>query len=205
MFEALTPAPRLPLKGFKLPAETQKKGSRGTGVKQLQLALVKLGHMTQAQMNTGPGIFGNKTEAALEKFQQAHHVTPSGVYNAQTRTAFQRLGASVGKPPTHKNPFLAQFKRALTELKLPLAWASSEALFQLIQHESSWNPREKNPRSTAFGLFQFLKSTWRTYLKEVPYGSTDPYFQALGGFRYIKACYGTPERAWAFWQRKHWY
>ena len=71
--------------------------------------------------------------------------------------------------------------------------------------ESRWNPRAKNPSSTAFGLFQFLKSTWATYCKEGSYGSTDPYVQALGGFRYIKSRYRTPEGAWAFWQRHHWY
>jgi hypothetical protein len=69
-------------------------------VKQLQLALVKLHLMTQTQMNTGPGIFGPLTEAALEKFQRAHHVDPIGVYGPKTRTAFAQLGATLGRVPT---------------------------------------------------------------------------------------------------------
>jgi peptidoglycan hydrolase-like protein with peptidoglycan-binding domain len=187
-----------------------RRGAQGAGVKQLQRALVKLRLMTREQMNTGPGIFGPLTQAALKKFQKAHGVDPIGVYGPKTRTAFVRLGAKLGrvpKPPPsgHKNPFLSQFQRALARLRLPKSWATSEALWQLVSHESSWNPRAKNPSSTAFGLFQFLKSTWATYCKEGPYGSPDPYVQALGGFRYIKARYKTPAGAWRFWQQHRWY
>ena len=34
------------------------------------------------------------------------------------------------------------------------------ALDWLVNKESSWNPSAKNPTSTAYGLFQFLDSTW---------------------------------------------
>ncbi len=208
--KALAPKPDKPLKGTTVPAVNLKRGSQGPGVKLLQSALVKLRYMTQAQMDTGPGIFGAKTEAALKKFQRAQGVDPLGVYGPKTRAAFAKLGATVRgggttPPSTHRNPYLAQFQRALTRLRLPKAWATSDALWQLVQHESSWNPRAKNPRSTAFGLFQFLRSTWAAYCREGRYGSTDPYIQALGGFRYIKARYGTPAKAWAFWRQHHWY
>ena len=56
-------------------------------MKQLQTALVKLGCMTQAQMNTGPGIFGPMTEAAVKKFQSSHGVNATGNYGPQTRAA----------------------------------------------------------------------------------------------------------------------
>ncbi|QAX94631.1 tape measure protein [Gordonia phage Harambe] len=75
--------------------------------------------------------------------------------------------------------------------------AEWEALNQLIGHESSWNPNAQNPSSTAYGLFQFLDSTWATV------GGTktsDPYLQAVYGARYIKNRYGSPSAAWAFWQ-----
>jgi hypothetical protein len=196
-----------PLRGVTVPGVNLQRGAQGAAVKRLQSALVKARVMTQAQMNTGPGIFGPLTQASLKKFQKAHGVEAIGVYGPKTRAAFVRLGAKVAKVPVsgHKNPFLAKFQRALTRLRLPKSWAQREALWQLIQHESSWNPRAKNPSSTAFGLFQFLKGTWATYCREAPYGSTDPYIQALGGFRYLKARYRTPEGAWAFWQRNHWW
>jgi hypothetical protein len=87
------------LSGTTVPAGDLKRGSRGTAVKQLQGALVKLGHMTQAQMDTGPGTFGSKTEAALKKFQKAHGVPSTGNYGPMTRMAFVSLGAkAVGAP-----------------------------------------------------------------------------------------------------------
>jgi hypothetical protein len=61
--------------------------------------LVKLGLMTQEQMNTGPGTFGPLTEAALEKFQRRQGVDAIGVYGPKTRAAFVKLGAKLGRVP----------------------------------------------------------------------------------------------------------
>ncbi|MBI3180909.1 MAG: hypothetical protein HYZ28_02060 [Myxococcales bacterium] len=103
------------------------------------------------------------------------------------------------------NPYYDEFVRAAKKAKVPASWASSPALKQLIDHESSWRVNADNPTSSAFGLFQFLDSTWKSYLPEVKYGTKSAYWQAVGGFRYIKARYGSPEKAWAFWQQHHWY
>lgn len=94
---------------------------------------------------------------------------------------------------------------AANEVGVPLEWARSPAFIQLIQHESSWNPNAANPNSSAFGLGQFLRSTWENYLPEVPYGTADPFWQLIGTFRYIKERYGSPEAAWDFWQRNNYY
>ncbi|QAY16413.1 tape measure protein [Gordonia phage Msay19] len=75
--------------------------------------------------------------------------------------------------------------------------AEWEALNQLIGHESSWNPNAQNPSSTAYGLFQFLDSTWASVGGSK---TSDPYQQAIYGGRYIKNRYGSPSAAWAFWQ-----
>ena len=72
---------------------------RDPAVKQLQSALVKARVMTQAQMNSGPGSFGPRTQASLKKFQQAHGVDAIGVYGPKTRAAFVRLGAKVAAVP----------------------------------------------------------------------------------------------------------
>ncbi|WP_224371572.1 glucosaminidase domain-containing protein [Hyalangium versicolor] len=84
------------LKGMSLPSGDLEKGARGPEVEQLQKALVKLGHMTQKEMNTGPGVFGPKTQAALKEFQAAHGVDAIGRYGPKTRAAFEQLGAKVG-------------------------------------------------------------------------------------------------------------
>ena len=73
-----------------VPAGTLKRGNTGSGVKQLQNDLVKLGYLTQADMNTGPGVFGPHTEAALKKFQKAKGLTQDGVYGAKTRAALAK-------------------------------------------------------------------------------------------------------------------
>ncbi len=97
------PAPKLPV-----PQMDLGRGATGTGVKQLQQALVKLGHMTQAQMNTGPGIFGPQTQAALQAFQRKHGVPATGFYGAQSRAALSKaLGHTVTPPkppPTTPTP-----------------------------------------------------------------------------------------------------
>jgi len=91
------PAPaRGTMSGLTLPSGDLERGARGAAVEQLQRALVKGGFMSQAEMNTGPGIFGPKTEAALKEFQAANGVDAIGRYGPKTRAAFEKLGAKVG-------------------------------------------------------------------------------------------------------------
>jgi SLT domain-containing protein len=76
------------------------------------------------------------------------------------------------------------------------------ALLELTSRESSWNPSAQNPKSTAYGLFQFLNGTWAGtgYQK-----SNDPMIQAKAGLQYIKNRYGTVQKALAFWDKNGWY
>lgn len=79
------------------------------------------------------------------------------------------------------------------------------ALYTLINNESGWRTNAVNASSNATGLFQFLDSTWGSY------GCTrtfDVIKQAECGLKYIKARYGSPSRALAFWYAQgpqHWY
>lgn len=84
-------------------------------------------------------------------------------------------------------------------------WSDNEwsALVQIINHESSWNPNAVNKKSGACGLFQALPCK-----KMAKYGSdyrTNYKTQIKFGFAYIKNRYKTPSKAWAFWQKHHWY
>jgi hypothetical protein len=76
------------------------------------------------------------------------------------------------------------------------------ALSWLLGKESSWNPQAQNPRSTAYGLFQFLNGTWAGtgYRK-----SSDPRIQTAAGLKYIEQRYGTPSNAAAFHRANNWY
>lgn len=78
-------------------------------------------------------------------------------------------------------------------------WA---ALHRLIQKESSWNPNAQNPVSTAYGLYQFLNSTWATVGGRK---TSNPGLQAEYGNRYIRQRYGNPASALNFHNRNNWY
>ena len=72
------------------------------------------------------------------------------------------------------------------------------ALVQLVQKESSWNPNAANPTSSARGLFQKMTSI------HGPVEATAA-GQAMWGLKYIKDRYGDPVRALAFHNRNNWY
>lgn len=75
-------------------------------------------------------------------------------------------------------------------------------LVAVINRESGFNNTAQNPHSTAYGMFQFLDSTWGAY------GATktsDPHAQAVAGLRYISQRYGSPAGAYAHEQQFGWY
>jgi len=77
-----------------------------------------------------------------------------------------------------------------------------ECYDKLIFKESSWNPDAKNPKSTAYGLGQFLDKTWALVPQEK---TSDPYDQLDAMFIYVENRYGNSCKAWDFWLKKNWY
>lgn len=73
-----------------------------------------------------------------------------------------------------------------------------DCLFQLWERESHWNPKAFNKSSGAFGIAQFMPQTWGNY--HYPYMPKDATVQITAGLRYITKRYGSPCKAWAFWQ-----
>jgi hypothetical protein len=78
-----------------------------------------------------------------------------------------------------------------------LKWDDAEvtAMTRICWRESRYNPQLQNPTSTAFGLYQFLDSTWKYYGITK---TTDPLLQTIAACRYIEDRYGTPRKALAF-------
>jgi hypothetical protein len=126
------------------------------------------------------------------------------IYSPQTAassTGATTAAASSSAPsPTGTN------QQVVHQAMLAAGFPESEwgALYNLMMGESGFQNTVKNPKSTAYGMFQFLDSTWANV------GGTktdDPATQAKYGLQYIKQRYGTPSAAWAFWQSQspHWY
>ncbi|MGY1685438.1 transglycosylase SLT domain-containing protein [Geodermatophilus sp. SYSU D00867] len=75
-------------------------------------------------------------------------------------------------------------------------------LEKLWGKESGWNPNAQNPTSTAYGIPQFLDSTWAsTGIAK----TSDGYRQIDAGLIYIEERYGSPCDAWAHSQATGWY
>lgn len=66
-------------------------GQRGQAVENLQDKLIRLGLMTEAQKNTGAGIFGPRTENAVKRFQRFVRLEQTGRYDASTRQAMETI------------------------------------------------------------------------------------------------------------------
>ena len=94
---------------------------------------------------------------------------------------------NASKYPIEKDYYKLYSHTKLTSAKQYLC------LEQLWTRESQWNPKAKNPKSSAYGIPQLLK------LK-----TTDPYKQIDLGLKYIKARHLDPCRALAF-HLKHGY
>jgi hypothetical protein len=82
--------------------------------------------------------------------------------------------------------------------------AQWNSLYNLWQGESGWNNNAQNPTSTAYGIAQFLNSTWGgTGIAK----TSNPASQIEAGLRYIQGAYGTPANAYSKWLSRspHWY
>jgi hypothetical protein len=66
----------------------------------------------------------------------------------------------------------------------------------------TWNPGADNPTSTAFGIAQFLDSTWRSVGAR---RTADPRGQIDAGEAYIAQRYGNPRAALQFHLQNNWY
>lgn len=88
--------------------------------------------------------------------------------------------------------------------QVKLRWDESQwsSFNKIIERESQWDSNNQNPVSTAYGLGQFLNSTWSGtgYIK-----TADPHVQIMATIEYISQRYGTPKNAWIFWQANSWY
>jgi NTP pyrophosphatase (non-canonical NTP hydrolase) len=121
------------------------------------------------------------------------------------------LQAAIGGPfmggggPAPTN--LSGMQALVRTLAAQRGWGSGaewNALYNLIMGESGFNPNAQNPTSSAYGLFQFLDSTWGSVGARK---TSDPWAQTAAGLTYIARSYGDPINAYGKWSSRspHWY
>ncbi|MFL5346408.1 MAG: peptidoglycan-binding protein [Hyalangium sp.] len=212
-----TPTPTPPSTGGKTPVPQVdlRRGAEGAEVKKLQDALVKLGYMTKAQVATGPGIFGPKTEAAVSKFQADKGISPaSGIFGPKTRAAMEKaLGGTGGTtgpgPVTNPGPVDGSKAAKLNAMlkgsglqgkgEVMLAMAKKynvpvELALAMFKVEAQWNTTGVAPKNNNPGNLRFAQ--WESELGGVQNGGftkfptldkgIEAYFRLLGSSTYRK-------------------
>ena len=109
------------------------------------------------------------------------------------------------KPKPIKNRAIHETSRSKQRLSSPskryandlVSAAQMACLLPLWERESGWSPTSDNPTSSAYGIPQILGLKART--------GDDYRAQVRAGLDYISNRYGSPCRAWAFWQNHGWY
>lgn len=121
-------------------------------------------------------------------------------------TAQQAAAASAGVAgPVGAAPAAAGGNVGLVQaMAAARGWTGAEwnALYAVVMRESGFNNNAQNPTSTAYGMFQFLDSTWSAYGASK---TSDPTAQTTAGLNYIASRYKDPLGALAHEQQYGWY
>ena len=129
------------------PSSDLHKGNKGPQVKQLQTDLVKLGYLKQADMNTGPGLYGPHTAAAMQAFQKAHHLKVTGAYDDPDRAAMSKALAAKAAPADPPSP--SMLKQGSTGAAVKLLQGDLVKLGYMKQADMNTGPGVFGPHTFA--------------------------------------------------------
>jgi hypothetical protein len=132
----------------------------------------------------------------------------AGLAGASVKALWDKVGltrdySDIGRAPGN----MGGNKRIVKDMAESLyGWSGPQwdSLYNLVMGESGFNNNAKNPTSSAYGMFQFLDSTWGSVGARK---TSDPYGQTDAGLKYISGSYGTPVNAYRKWLSRspHWY
>ena len=128
----------------------------------------------------------------------------SGYLNSKAQSV---AGSNPVQPggPGHAPTDVAGNKKIVQQMSAARGWSRYwDSLYALVMGESGFKNTAQNPTSTAYGMFQFLDSTWKTV---GGHKTSDPRLQTQYGLDYIARSYGNPGNAYAKWKARspHWY
>jgi hypothetical protein len=110
--------------------------------------------------------------------------------------------AASGKTATAPGASLHALNQAMAQEGVPASW--QPALATIMARESSGRVDAKSPIHSARGLFQLTAANYH-YNPNGAGSFGNAVEEAQGGIRYIRARYGTADKALAFWNQHHWY
>jgi hypothetical protein len=144
-----------------------------------------------------------QAQAAIAQIRAQQALNTYNPNNRATNTGGGGSGGSVGSVPSNPR---ANFQFA-QNISGNYGWNNPNELaawYKLGMNESGWNNNAQNRTSTAYGIGQFLNSTWGGYGIAK---TSDPAQQVEAMARYIRARYGSPSKALAAWNSRspHWY
>ena len=148
-----------------------------------------------------------KAKTTKKKVVKKKKVTKKKVIKKKKKKKSKRITArytrqSLGLNVKAKKTDIIQYAHQMT---LNFGWGEEgwQYIIKIVNHESGWNANAVNPSSGACGIPQALpcrkmKSAGKDY-------KTNYKTQVKWLMNYIAGRYGNPAKAWAFWQRHHWY
>lgn len=127
------------------------RGSRGTDVSELQRRLTEAGYDTLGT----DGAWGRNTQAAYDAYRNDHPlpIQYGSGYTSPTGFDYTQIAHVQGNPNV-----TPEFLRGVEGVAQRLG-TQPEHLLTAMSYESGFNPRADNPRSTAFGLIQWMQDT----------------------------------------------
>ncbi|MFD9815128.1 C40 family peptidase [Streptomyces sp. NPDC059080] len=134
--------------------------------------------------------------------EQAVSRTPSASQNEEADD--DPTGSDVGKDAPHNVQANVTLGK---KMAAKYGWTGNQwtSLYKLWMGESGWRHWADNPTSDAYGIPQAMSNIHKETASAAWRNS--PEKQIAWGLKYIKGRYGTPSKAWSFWNSKnpHWY
>lgn len=190
--------------GTKVPRVTAAEyGRMGTGVSLAQAVPGDVVYFDEPGATDHVGIYIGNGKMIDAPFTGAN----VRVDNVKGYTSIRRIGAlKTGTTPMGINAGLggtpAQNKELARQLLAKMGLSAQwNAFDRLEMSEAGYNNKAQNPHSTAYGMGQFLNSTWAGFGPK----TSDPRAQLTYMLKYILGRYGSINNAWRFHQVHGWY